>query len=106
MDYCIVKTGGKQYKVTKGSVIEVDNLGLDKGKEIMLEDVFLVVSDGKAEIGKPRVENVRVKAKVIGEIKGDKIRVAKFKAKSKYRRVIGFRPTYTRLQIEEVVFAK
>jgi large subunit ribosomal protein L21 len=106
MEYAVVKTGGKQYKATKGAVIAVDNLGIKEGKETMLGDVMLVVSDGKVQIGKPMVKNAKVKAKILEETRGDKIKVSKFKAKARYRRVMGFRPTYTRLQIEEVVFAK
>lgn len=106
MDYAIVKIGGKQYKVTKGAVIEVDGLGLEKGKETSFEDVLLVVSDGKIQIGKPRVKNTKVRAKILQELKGDKIRVSKFKAKSRYRRVMGFRPLLTRLEIKDIILTK
>lgn len=102
MDYAIVKTGGKQYRMTKGAVIEVDSLGLDKGKETSFEDVLLVVSDGKIQIGKPRVKNAKVRAQILQELKGEKIKVSKFKAKSRYRRVMGFRPSLTRLQITDI----
>ncbi len=106
MDYVIVKTGGKQYKVRKGSVIEVDKLPIAVDKETVLDDVLLVVSDGKIKIGKPNVINAKVKAKVLDQIKGDKIRVAKFKAKVRYRRVMGFRPLLTRLKIEDIILTK
>lgn len=102
MDYVIVRSGGKQYKVSEGTIIEVDKLSVEKGKEIELGDVLLVSSKGKIEVGKPTVKNAKVKAKVLDQIKGDKIRVAKYKAKVRYRRVTGFRSRLTRLQIEEI----
>ncbi|MEK7533730.1 MAG: 50S ribosomal protein L21 [Patescibacteria group bacterium] len=102
MEYAIFRSGGKQYKVSKGSIIEVDRLPLVEGKETMLDDVLLWVANGESKIGTPKLANVKVRAKILGQIKGDKIRVAKFKAKVRYRRVMGFRPSLTRLQIEDI----
>ena len=102
MEYAVVRSGGKQYKVSKGSVIEVDKLPDDVGKETILNDVLLLVSDKDVKIGNPKLANVKIRAKVLGQIKGEKIRVAKFKAKVRYRKVMGFRSRLTRLQIEEI----
>ena len=102
MEYAIVKTGGKQYKVSQGSVLEVDRLNSQKDKEIILDNVLLWVCDGQVKIGKPYLSNVKIKTRVIDNIKGDKIRVAKFKAKARYRRVMGFRPHITRLEIKSI----
>lgn len=106
MEYAVIKTGGKQYKVSKGLVIEVDKLPNGKDKEIIFSDVLLWVANGESKIGKPRVEGVKVKARVLDQIKGKKIRVAKFKAKVRYRRLIGFRPRLTRLQIASIELEK
>lgn len=100
MNYAVFRSGGKQYKVSKGSIIEVDRLNV-VGKEIIFDDVLLWVSNNETKIGTPKLK-VKIKAKVLGQIKGDKIRVAKFKAKVRYRRVMGFRPYLTRLQIEDI----
>src|SRR3989344_5842387 len=102
MEYAVIKTGGKQYKVSAGSIIEIDRLNSQKDKEVILENVLLWVSDGKVKIGNPFLSGIKVKAKVIDHIKGDKIRVAKFKAKARYRRVMGFRPHITRLEIKSI----
>lgn len=102
MDYAIVKTGGKQYKISKGSIIDVDKLLVEVGKEVKLDNVLLYCADGKVKIGTPNIAGINIKAKVLDQIKGDKIRVAKFKAKVRYRRVTGFRSKLTRLQIEEI----
>ena len=102
MEYAIVKTGGKQYKVSVGSIIEIDRLKSEKDKEVVLENVLLWVSNGDVKIGKPTISGIKVKAKVIDHIKGDKIKVAKFKAKARYRRMMGFRPHITRLEIKSI----
>ena len=102
MEYAIVKTGGKQYKVSEGSIIEIDRLNSQKDKEVILDSVLLWVCDGQVKIGKPNLSNVKIKTRVIDNIKGDKIRVAKFKAKARYRRMMGFRPHLTRLEIKKI----
>lgn len=102
MEYAIVKTGGKQYKVSKGTVLEVDRLDTQE-KDVVLSEVLLVASEGKIKIGKPILSNVKIKAKLLENKKGDKIRVAKFKAKAKYRRVMGFRPQVSVLEINEII---
>lgn len=101
-----MKIGGKQYRVAKGSVIEVDSLGIEKDRKIELDYVLLTVKAGKAEIGKPKVKDAKVEAKILNHKKGNKIRIAKFRAKSRYRRAMGFRPMLTRLQIEDIVLSK
>lgn len=103
MEYAVVRSGGKQYKVSKGSIIEVDKLPILDGKETTFDDVLLWVYDGQVKIGTPKVSNIKIKAKILGQIRGDKIRVSKFKAKVRYRRVMGFRPQLTRIQIEDIV---
>ena len=99
MEYAVVRSGGKQYKVSKGVIIEVDKLPLEKDKEAVFDDVLLHVNNGEVKVGTPKVLGVKVNAKVLGQIKGNKIRVAKFKAKVRYRRVMGFRSQLTRLEI-------
>lgn len=109
MDYAVIKTGGKQYKVREGDILEVDKLPAKKDSEVIFDEVLLWVSDEEGlpadrqvKIGTPTLSNVKVKARVLEQIKGEKIRVAKFKAKSRYRRVMGFRSLLTRVQIEKI----
>jgi large subunit ribosomal protein L21 len=102
MEYVVLKTGGKQYRVSTGDVIEVDRLIQDKDKEFVFEDVLLFVSGDTIKIGKPRLSDVVVKAKVIDHIKGEKVRVSKFKAKVRYRKTIGFRPYLSKVKIEKI----
>lgn len=103
MEYAVIKTGGKQYKVSKGSVLDVDRLPFEKNKEILIPHVLLFVSDAKVKVGKPILSDVKVKARILDIFKGEKIRVGKFKAKARHRRVMGFRPSLSRLSIKDVV---
>ncbi len=99
MKYAIVKIKGQQYKVSEGDEILVDKLGTDKSDV----KVFLVVDEKGVKIGKPEVKGVKVKIKILeAEEKGKKLYVQTFKAKSRYRRKIGFRPTYSRLLVEKI----
>jgi len=99
----VIKTGGKQYIVEEGEEIFVDHLSLKKSEEVSLP--ALAIFDPKKEeieVGQPLLEKT-VKAKVLEDtIKGEKIRVARFKAKVRYRRVKGFRPKLTKIKIEKI----
>lgn len=104
MNYAVIKTGGKQYKVAEGDVIEVQKLKDSKDK-VTFEDVLLLVSDKDIKLGKPTVK-AKVTGKILENKKGDKIRVAKFKSKVRYRRVTGFRPQISVVQIEKIEATK
>lgn len=98
----MIRIGGKQYKVSSGNIIEVDKQDVKLNEQVVFDDVLLFASNGKTKIGNPRVIDVKVKAKVLEQKKGKKIRVAKFKAKVRYRRVMGFRPQLTKLEITDI----
>lgn len=105
MEYAVIKTGGKQYRVSAGDIVEIDKIEAGKNEnKILFEDILLLVNGDKISIGKPNVLGVLVEAKLVENKKGDKIRVSKFKAKSRYRRTIGFRPMITVVQIEKINF--
>ena len=101
MNYAIVKNGGKQYKVSFGDTIEIDNLYQEEGK-VTFDEVLLLVNEGDIKIGNPLVSNAKVLGKLIENKKGEKIRVAKFKSKVRYRRVTGFRPMLSVVKIEKI----
>lgn len=101
MKYAVIKTGGKQYKVTEGQVIEVELLDY-KDSSFIFEEVLLVVDGDKVEIGTPTIEGMKVYADVVAEVKGDKIEVFKYKSKSRYRKHTGHRQKYTQLKINGI----
>lgn len=101
MEYVVFETGGKQYRVKPGDVIEIDRVEGPNGL-LSFEKVLLHVAYGDVKIGKPYVAGVTVEGKILEQIRGKKIRVARFTAKSRHRRVIGFRPSLTRVQIGKI----
>jgi large subunit ribosomal protein L21 len=98
--YAVVRIKGRQYKVSEGEEVLVDKIS-EKEPEI---EILLISDEGKVKVGKPIVKEAKIKVKVLKEIeKGKKIDVLKYKAKSRYRKHIGFRPQYTRLLIEKIL---
>jgi len=103
MEYAVINLGSKQYRVSKGDIIEVDRIKDKENLEFEIDDVLLYVHDGQIKIGKPKIPNIKVRVKILEQSKGKKIRVAKFKSKVRYRKVMGFRPMITKLQVEEII---
>ncbi len=101
--YAIIETGGKQYKVTPGQVIDVDHLKVASGDSVELGRVLLIGDGDKVTVGTPTVEGAKVIATSQGEAKGDKIVVFRYKAKARERNKTGHRQLYTRLLIDKIV---
>lgn len=102
MDYAVITTGGKQYKVVAGQKLEIENLGQEVDSKVAFDKVLMLVNGGKVELGKPFISGAVVNAKVLENGKGEKIRVAKFKAKARFRRVTGHRQLVTTVEIESI----
>ena len=98
--YAVIKTGGKQHKVRTGDVIEVEKLVHDGG-DITFQPILLVDDDGKAHVGED-VAKATVVATPVGEQKGDKVKVVKYRPKTGYSRKTGHRQMYTLLEIGEI----
>lgn len=96
------ETGGKQYKAGKGDMLEVEHLDLKPESTIVFDKVLLLNSEDTVEIGTPYLGNVRINARVIDSVKGDKIVVQKFRAKSRYRRKYGHRTLFSKIKIEDI----
>jgi len=99
MKYAVIEVKGTQYKVEEGHDYLVP---LHKENEKVDCRVLLYKNEQKLEIGTPEVKKVAVRLKNLGSVKGDKLFVAKYKAKSRYRKRIGFRAKYTRLRVEKI----
>jgi large subunit ribosomal protein L21 len=97
--YAVIRTGGKQYRVSAGEKIKVEQIPADVGAEIALGEV-LMVADGEAvTMGTPLVEGKTVKAKVIGHGRGDKVGIFKMRRRKHYRKSQGHRQNYTEVEI-------
>jgi large subunit ribosomal protein L21 len=101
--YAVIKTGGKQYRVSPGDSIEVEKLPYEVGDKIELDQVLLVAGGGEPTIGQPLVEGAKVKATVTRQAKGRKVIVFKYRPSKRYRRKKGHRQQLTRLRIDEIV---
>jgi len=101
--YAVVKTGGKQYRVSPGDSIEVEELPNEVGEQVELDEVLLVSKGSRTKIGRPLVEGAKVKATVTRQAQGRKVIVFKFRSSNRYRRRTGHRQHLTRLRIDEIV---
>ena len=101
--YAIIETGGKQYKVTPGQIIDVDRLDVTEGDTVELDKVLLIAEDDKVAVGTPTVDGAKVIATSLGEGKAKKIIVFKYKPKVRYRKKTGHRQLYTRLAVDKIV---
>ncbi len=101
--YAVVKTGGKQYRVSPGDSIEVEKLPHEVGAQIELDQVLLIANGSGTEIGQPLVKGARVKATVTRQAKGRKVIIFKYRPSKRYRRTKGHRQHLTRLRIDEIV---
>ncbi len=97
--YAVIKTGGKQYKVTEGEVIRVEKLNGESGDEVIFDKVLMVSTGEEFNIGSPLVESVTVKAEIVEQTKGPKIIIMHKKRRKSHRVKTGHRQPYTDLRI-------
>ncbi len=106
MDYAIIKTGGKQYRVKPGDELDVEFLPNPVDSVAEFVEVLALSDGGEVTIGAPLVEGAKVTAQVLSHYKDKKLMVFKYKAKTRYRRKRGHRQTYTRLRIQDIELNK
>ena len=99
--YAVIVSGGKQYRMTKGDVIYVEKLGQEADSTVSF-DVLMLGSDEDVKVGNPTVEGAKVEGKVVGDVKGEKIIIYKYKSKKNYHRRAGHRQQYTKVEITAV----
>ncbi len=100
--YAIVQISGRQIKVSKGDKVILDRLDQAEGKEFQIKEVLLISDDKTHQIGTPFLKKAAVTFKVLEHGRSKKIRVAKFRAKSKYRRVYGHRQPQTTIEVIKI----
>ncbi|MEG1710839.1 MAG: 50S ribosomal protein L21 [Clostridia bacterium] len=98
--YAIVRTGGKQYKVSEGEIVKVELLRLEEGAKVELETLFC--ADGEKIVMGEEAKNVKVTATVLGDGKAKKIRIFTYKAKKNVRHRQGHRQPFTSIKIESI----
>ncbi len=100
--YAIIEQNGHQYKIKPGLELDFDHLGLSEGKVFTNNKVLLLVDKNNFHLGKPYLPSVKVELKVIKNYQGKKLRVLRFRAKSRYTKVSGFRPFLSRVRVEAI----
>ncbi len=103
--FAVIKTGGKQYKVSAGDILKIERLITEAGSKISFDEVFMVGDDKSAKIGTPLLDKTLVKATVLEQTRGDKIIVFKKKRRQGYDRKNGHRQDLTVVHIDEIIEA-
>jgi large subunit ribosomal protein L21 len=97
--YAVIKTGGKQYRVSAGEKLRIEQIPADVGAEIVLNEVLLVANGDDLKMGTPMVGGAAVTAKVVAHGRGDKVRIFKMRRRKHYRKSQGHRQNYTEIEI-------
>ena len=100
--YALIEIDGKQYKVEKSSVVNIDRMNKKPGEKIEVDKILMLVDKDKKNIGRPYLDNVKVIGEVIDEVKGKKVIVFKKKRRKDYKKTIGHRQKYTKVKITEI----
>ena len=101
--YAVIKTGGKQYKVSPGEKLKVEQLPTEVGAEVVLDQVLLVGEGESVRLGQPMVAGATVKATVVSHGRGDKVTIFKMRRRKHYQKHQGHRQGFTELKIESIV---
>ena len=97
--YAVVKTGGKQYRVTAGEKLKIEQIPAEVGSEIVLDQILLVADGETVTVGTPLVSGAQIKAKVVSQGRGEKVRIFKMRRRKHYRKSQGHRQNYTEIEI-------
>jgi large subunit ribosomal protein L21 len=100
--YAVIKTGGKQYKVSEGEILRVEKIEGNRGDAVSFDDVLLISKGEEVKVGTPTVEGAKVVGEILGQIKGPKVTVFKMKRRKGYRNKTGHRQNLTNLRIKEI----
>lgn len=100
--YAVIKTGGKQYRVAEGDVLDVEKLPAEEGASVDISDVLMVVDGDQVTVGEPLVSGATVKATVTRQDRDKKIKIVHFRRRKHSRKQMGHRQSFSRLQIDKI----
>ena len=100
--YAVIKTGGKQYKVTEGETLKVESLNADEGSSVELDKVLMVINGDDVQVGTPFLDSAKVTASVVANGRHKKVKIVKFKRRKHYRKQMGHRQNYTEIKIDKI----
>ena len=102
--YAVIKTGGKQYRVSSGEKVKVEQLTAEVGSQITIDKVLMVADGDKISIGKPLVKGATVQATVVNHGRGDKVRIFKMRRRKHFKKQQGHRQNFTEIQVDQISF--
>lgn len=102
MSYAVIRTGGKQYRVSEGQVLQVEKLEGEAGEEVVFGDVLLAKQDDETILTKNKLAPITVKAQIVRQGRGRKLHILKFKRRQGYQRRMGHRQSFTEVRIESI----
>jgi len=102
MNFAIIKTGAKQYRVTKGDLVKIEKITGEPKDKVEFDQVLLVQKDKTVKIGQPLVKGAKVKAEIVKQARAKKVIVFKYKPKKRYKKKRGHRQNYTQVKILKI----
>jgi large subunit ribosomal protein L21 len=101
--YAVIRSGGKQYRVESGAKLRVERLAADVGAAVSFDEVLLVGNGDSVKLGAPLVSGAQVKATVLAQGRGDKVRIFKLRRRKHYQKTQGHRQSYTEVRIDDIL---
>ncbi|OGS92420.1 MAG: 50S ribosomal protein L21 [Gallionellales bacterium GWA2_60_18] len=100
--YAVIKTGGKQYRVSSGETLKIETIPGDVGSSVVLDKVLMVADGDKLSVGKPMLAGASVNATIVSHGRGDKVHIFKMRRRKHYRKSQGHRQNYTEIRIDGI----
>ena len=100
--YAVVKTGGKEYRISQGDLIRVEKMEGKVGDLVTMKDILMVSHEGQVQVGNPLLANAVITGEIVQQVKGKKVLIYKMKRRKNYRRTKGHRQTYTYIRVNEI----
>ncbi|MBC8519676.1 MAG: 50S ribosomal protein L21 [Gammaproteobacteria bacterium] len=100
--YAVIKTGGKQYRVSEGETLKVEKLGTEEGGSVEFDQVLMVADGDDIKVGAPLVDGGKVTATVLSNGRGKKVKIIKFRRRKHHRKQMGHRQSYTEIKIDSI----
>ena len=101
--YAVIRSGGKQYRVESGAKLRVERLSADVGAAVSFDEVLLVGNGDAVKVGAPLLSGAQVKATVLAQGRGDKVRIFKLRRRKHYQKTQGHRQSYTEVRIDDII---
>ena len=102
--YAVVKTGGKEYRISQGDLIRVEKMEGKVGDQVTMKDILMVSHEGQVQVGNPLLANAVITGEIVQQVKGKKVLIYKMKRRKNYRRTKGHRQTYTYIRVNDISF--